>query len=963
MRWWALVLSSAVLLSLRSAALAQGTPPPPQITGPFSASGKTGEPFSLRFTATNNPTQYTMRGIWPQGLSADFGAATLTGTPSQIGTFKLSVLAANGPLNAPQWGPPAEVTITITDGSGPPASVITGPFSMTGSVGRPFSVQINATNSPRKWSQSGDTPPGLRIDLLGGSLAGTPTQQGTFRFSLMAENAGANGASQWSSPASFTITINTDPSPPPPPPSTDPDAPKITGPSSVAGQTGQPFSAHVTATNNPTQFAIRSGSLHAGLTLNTTTGAITGTPQVDGTATVTVAAANSGPSGLRWGDPASLRVTISRGPDAVPPVITGPAVGSGTVGKPFSLNFSTTNQPREYAIRSGTLPAGLHMDLMAGTITGTPTQVGTYNLTVAAANAGPDGSVWGPPASLALTIMAGAGAPTGPTTPPPPPPPTTTPAPTGPTAPAMAATRISSISANSTPTIQGMAEPAARVTVYLDGRMLGATTASSQGDWRLDLTGSTPLAKGRYSIHAIAEAGGKTSTSSSSVLEVIGTLPIVASQTITAQMGVALTNAVVSARGDPTPGNFTADALPSGIRLDKDTGAFSGTPNESGTKEIMVSATNAVGQGSGKITFNIAPAATTTPPPSPATGGSGTVTPPPGAGGSTVPPSTTNPPPAGSTPGSTTGGAGSGTPTPGGSGSTTPTPTSPGPGNPPPAPIATVPVAPVSRLANVSARMEVNEAEPSRMFITGFVIDGPADQRVLLRVAGPALGSFGVQGALPNPRLEVRDSTGKLIGANEGAKADDVATVGQSVGAFPLRSEAADAALVMTLSPGVYSMNVLPNGGKGIALAEVFDANASRAGSGLVNLSTRGFVGTGAAQLTTGFVITGDAPKRILVRAAGPTLARFGVEGSLNDSVLIVQQGTTVIAQNDDWEASQAGTISAAAIAAGAFAFPAGSKDSALVIDLPPGVYTATVSGAAGGTGAALLEVYEVARP
>jgi hypothetical protein len=97
----------------------------------------------------------------------------------------------------------------------------------------------------------------------------------------------------------------------------------------------------------------------------------------------------------------------------------------------------------------------------------------------------------------------------------------------------------------------------------------------------------------------------------------------------------------------------------------------------------------------------------------------------------------------------------------------------------------------------------------------------------------------------------------------------------------------------------------------------------------------------------------------VLIRAIGPTLAVFGVTDTLSDPRLRLFSGSTLVAENDNW-GGQAG-LTAAAAAVGAFALsnPA-SSDAVLLLTLPPGGYTAQVSGANNGTGVALVEVYEL---
>ena len=152
----------------------------------------------------------------------------------------------------------------------------------------------------------------------------------------------------------------------------------------------------------------------------------------------------------------------------------------------------------------------------------------------------------------------------------------------------------------------------------------------------------------------------------------------------------------------------------------------------------------------------------------------------------------------------------------------------------------------------------------------------------------------------------------------------------------------------------------------GVALVEVYEADATP--STLVNLSCRARVGTGADVLAAGFVIRGTAPRRLLIRGVGPTLAGFGVAGTLADPKLeIIRQGeTSPLATNDNWSTpvspltSGAAELNAAFTSVGAFALTTNSRDAALIVTLPPGTYTAQVSGLNNTVGVAIVEVYDL---
>jgi len=127
--------------------------------------------------------------------------------------------------------------------------------------------------------------------------------------------------------------------------------------------------------------------------------------------------------------------------------------------------------------------------------------------------------------------------------------------------------------------------------------------------------------------------------------------------------------------------------------------------------------------------------------------------------------------------------------------------------------------------------------------------------------------------------------------------------------------------------------------------------------SRLVNISTRGYVGTGDAIMVGGFVVEGVEAKTILVRGVGPGIAAF-VSGALVDPTLdIVDSAGNVIALNDSWGNSL--LVEHVSIAVGAFPFSPGSSDAATVVVLNAGAYTVRVSGVGGSTGIALVEAYD----
>jgi uncharacterized protein (DUF1800 family) len=264
------------------------------------------------------------------------------------------------------------------------------------------------------------------------------------------------------------------------------------------------------------------------------------------------------------------------------------------------------------------------------------------------------------------------------------------------------------------------------------------------------------------------------------------------------------------------------------------------------------------------------------------------------------------------------------------------------------------------RIVNLSTRAQIGTG--ANVAVVGFVVGAGSSKNILIRAVGPGLNNFGVAGTLGDPRIDLYDSSNRLILSNDNWTTTTVggATTFNSVGAFSLAANSRDAALLATLAPGAYTAQVSGvNNATGIALVEVYDVTGA---ARLMNLSTRAQIGTGAGILISGLSIAPDNGRRqILVRAAGPALTGFGVPGALSDPTIAVLNSAGVqVAANDNWGDASAAALAAAFTQSGAFAFAAGSKDAALITDLAPGNYTIQVSGVAGATGAALVEVYDI---
>jgi hypothetical protein len=287
---------------------------------------------------------------------------------------------------------------------------------------------------------------------------------------------------------------------------------------------------------------------------------------------------------------------------------------------------------------------------------------------------------------------------------------------------------------------------------------------------------------------------------------------------------------------------------------------------------------------------------------------------------------------------------------------------------------ATLTVTPVTTsgdtlLANISTRGVVGSG--SGVLIAGLVVGGTTPKNVLVRAAGPALGDFGVSDVLTDPVLTIINKDSQVLAQNDnweiGGNAAAISAAASRLGAFQFKPGSRDSAFLATLAPGSYTAIVSGTGSTtGVALVEAYDADADATTSRsrkLVNIATRGQVSAGDNILIAGLVVTGPGPCTYLIRAAGPTLAAapFNVGGALNDPFLQIYQGETLLRENDDWDEplSAQPALRAAATKVGAFALQS-RRDSAMIVTLQPGNYTAKVTGFQGATGVSLVEIYEL---
>lgn len=310
-------------------------------------------------------------------LSLESGSIVrIVGTPVLGSTYPLAVASSVVSL-ASLESAISGFTLAVSGNSlvlqSVPIPSITSATTASVQVGSAFSYQITASNSPTSFAAA-NLPAGLSLNTLSGLISGTPTSVGSSSVSLSATNAGGAGT------ASLTLTVTSVPVP----------TPTVTSATTASGKIGSSFSYQITASNSPTSFG--AANLPAGLSLDSASGIISGSPTSSGVTTVTISATNTGGTG-------SANVTLTVAPAT--PVVSSITTASGQVGSAFNYQITASNGPTSFG--ASNLPAGLTVDTASGVISGTPSASGTASVTLTATNAGGTGT-----GSLTLTIAPAA---------------------------------------------------------------------------------------------------------------------------------------------------------------------------------------------------------------------------------------------------------------------------------------------------------------------------------------------------------------------------------------------------------------------------------------------------------------------------------------------------------------------------------------------------------------------------
>jgi hypothetical protein len=525
---------------------------PVQITTTSLPGGKTGTSYSTTLAATGGTAPYTWSIVslsLPAGLSLS-SSGQISGTPTTAGnsSFTVKVTDSSSPVQNATAVFGIDISSSVT-----PVEITTSSLP-NGKTGVSYGADLAASGgtTPYSWSiSSGSLPAGLTLSSSG-LISGTPTTAGTSSFTVKVTDS-SSPSQVTTANLSITVTASVTPV-------------QITTSSLAGGQTGTAYSSTLSASGGTTPYSwsISSGSLPAGLTLNSS-GQISGTPTTAGTSSFTVKVNDS--SSPAQTATASLSITITT--SVTPVVITTASLPGGKTSTAYSSTLSASGgtTPYSWSISSGSLPAGLTLSA-SGQISGTPTTAGTSSFTVKVTDSSSPAQT--KTASLSITVTSSVT----------PVQITTSSLPSGKTGTSYSSTL--SATGGTTPynwSVSSGSLPAG-LTLSTSGQISGTPTTAGTSSFTVKVTDSSSPAQ--------------TATASLSITITASVTPVqITTSSLTGgQTGTAY-SATLSATGGTTPYSWSVSSgsLPAGLTLST-SGQISGTPTSAGTSSFTVKVTD-----------------------------------------------------------------------------------------------------------------------------------------------------------------------------------------------------------------------------------------------------------------------------------------------------------------------------------------------------------------------------------
>jgi Putative Ig domain len=344
---------------------------PVQITTNSLASGQVGSAYSVVIAASGGITPYSWSqtgGTLPPGLGLDASSGQISGTPTQSGTFPITVQVKDSSSPAQTASQGFSIVVAA---AGTQVSITTSSLP-SGQKNSAYSATLAASGgtTPYTWSISaGALPAGLSLGAGNGVISGTPTASGSFSFT--AKVTDSTSPTKQTATKSFTVTIASGGSTPV----------TITTSSVPNGQVGAAYSTTLTANGGtmPYTWSISAGALPAGLSLGAGSGVISGTPKASGSSSFTVQVKDVANSTATK----SLSILIAAA-GSQPLQITNSSLAAGQTGQPYSVTLQATGGTPGYtwSIAAGQLPTGFTLGAASGQISGTAGATGQFGFTV-----------------------------------------------------------------------------------------------------------------------------------------------------------------------------------------------------------------------------------------------------------------------------------------------------------------------------------------------------------------------------------------------------------------------------------------------------------------------------------------------------------------------------------------------------------------------------------------------------